>query len=299
MSTAVNLDRPPPVPATEELAPEKKGRKPVSHRWWIYVALGVGLVLTMVPFLWMFLGSLKTQRELLQIPPTWLPENPTVDNYTRLFDRLDFPRFFWNSTFIAVMITLSNLLFCSMVGYALAKLRFAGRNVVFALVIATLLVPTTVLMVPQFVLISRMNLVDTPWAVILPTAAAPIGVFLMRQFILPIPDELLEAARVDGASEWRIFFQIVLPLVGPGLATLAIITFLPAWNALMWPLIVLTSEENYTLPVALAIISRGEFQADYGLLMAGAVVFVLPVILLFLFMQRYFTESVAATGLKG
>ncbi|MGH9213706.1 MAG: carbohydrate ABC transporter permease [Acidimicrobiales bacterium] len=266
--------------------------------WWVFVLLIVGLALTVVPFLWMLLGSVKTQRELLALPPTWLPEDPTSANYERLSERLDFPRFFWNSTLVAVSITLSNLVFCSMVGYALAKLRFAGRQLVFLLVLATLLVPSSVTLAPLFVLMSQLDLVDTHLAVILPTAAGPLGVFLMRQFMLGIPDELIDAARVDGAGEVTIYRRIVLPLTVPGMAALGIITFLPAWNALLWPLVVLTSEENYTLPVALAIFARGQFQADYGLLMAGAVVLVLPVIVVFLFLQRHFTQSVAMTGLK-
>jgi multiple sugar transport system permease protein len=275
------------------------GRFVLAGRWWLYVLLGLGLVLTIVPFLWMLLGSFKTQRELLQASPTLLPENPTTANYERLWSRLDLPRFFWNSTFIAVMITLGNLLFCSMVGYALAKLRFAGRNLLFLLVLGTLLVPSSVLLVPLFVLMARLELVDSPWAVILPAAAGPLGVFLMRQFMLGIPNDLIEAARVDGAREFTIFRKVALPLSVPALAALGIITFLPAWNALLWPLVVLTSQDNYTLPVALAIFARGQFQADYGLLMAGSVALVVPVIVIFVLLQRHFTESVAMTGIKG
>lgn len=270
-----------------------------GRRWWLYVGLLGGLLFVAGPFLWMVLGSLKTQQELLQLPPTWIPESPTGGNYTRLWDRLDFPRFFWNSTFIAGLITIANLLFCSMVGYALAKLRFAGKRLLLVLVLGTLLVPGSVLLVPTFVLMSKLGLVDNPFAVILPAAAGPVGVFLMRQFIQGIPDELLEAGRVDGAGEFFLFFRVVLPLSIPALAALAILTFLPAWNALLWPLVVLTNEENYTLPVALAIFARGQFAADYGLLMAGSVVLVLPVIAVFLFLQRHFTQSIAMTGVKG
>jgi multiple sugar transport system permease protein len=269
------------------------------RKWWIVLALLLGLVVMAGPFVWMLLGSLKTQQELVQVPPTWIPENPTLANYDRLFDRLDFPRFFWNSTFIAVVTTLSNLVFCSMVGYALAKLRFFGRDKLFLLVLGTLLVPSSVTLVPLFVLMSRLELVNSLWAVILPAAAGPLGVFLMRQFMLSIPDDLLEAARVDGAREFYIFWRIAMPLSAPALAALGIITFLPAWNALLWPLVVLTGEDKFTLPVALAIFSRGQFQADYGLLMAGSVVLVLPVIAIFLVLQRHFTESVSMTGLKG
>jgi multiple sugar transport system permease protein len=280
-------------------APQPGLRRRLRDRWWLLVLLALGLVLVAGPFLWMLVGSVKTQQELLQTPPTWVPESPTFANYTRLWERLDFPRYFWNSIFIAGMITIANLVFCSMVGYALAKLRFAGKNLVLVLVIGTLLVPGSVLLVPTFVLMSKLGLVDNPFAVILPAAAGPVGVFLMRQFMLAIPDDLLEAARVDGAGEFHIFWRIVMPLSTPALAALAILTFLPSWNALLWPLVVLTDQSNYTLPVALAIFSRGQFQADYGLLMAGSVILVLPVIAIFLLLQRHFTQSIAMTGLKG
>jgi len=284
-----------PVGLTQSSQP----RGVFGGRWWLYVLLIVGLVFVIGPFLWMVLGSLKAQSELLRQPPTWLPASPTFGNYTRLWERLNFPRFFWNSTLIAVGITVSNLVFCSMVGYALAKLRFFGRDLVLMLVLATLLIPGAVLLVPTFVLMSKPSLIDTLWAVILPAAAAPVGVFLMRQFMLGIPDELLEAGRVDGASEFYLFWRVVIPLSTPALAALGILTFLPAWNALLWPLVVLTSQENFTLPVALAIFARGQFQADYGLLMAGSVVLVLPVIVIFVALQRHFTESISMTGLKG
>ena len=280
-------------------APAPSSRAAWVRRSWVYVLLVLGLLITVVPFLWMLLGSIKTQQELVQQPPTWLPANPTFDNYSRMWSKLDFPRFFLNSAVIASLITLSNLIFTSMVGYALAKLRFFGRDKLFLLVLGTLLVPTSVTIVPLFVLIAKLGLVDTYWAVILPAAAAPVGVFLMRQFMLSIPDDLIEAGRVDGASEFFIFWRIVMPLSVPALAANAIITFLPAWNALLWPLVVLQSQEKYTLPVALAIFSRGQFQADYGLLMAGSVVLVLPVIGLFLILQKRFTQSVAMTGIKG
>jgi multiple sugar transport system permease protein len=284
------------VPTTA--GPESR-RYAFARRWWVYVLLTLGLLITVVPFVWMLLGSLKTQSELSQVPPTWLPADPTFDNYSRMWNRLDFPRFFLNSAVIAGAITVANLVFTSMVGYALAKLRFAGRDQLFLLVLGTLLVPTSVTMVPLFVLISKLGLLDTYWAVILPSAAAPVGVFLMRQFMLSIPDDLIEAGRVDGASEWFIFWRIVMPLSVPALAANAIITFLPAWNALLWPLIVLQSQDKYTLPVALAIFAKGQFQADYGLLMAGSVVLVVPVIFLFLLLQKRFTQSVAMTGIKG
>ncbi len=274
-------------------------KRSASSRVWLYAVLTVGFVAVVTPFVWMILGSFKGSAELRQLPPTWWPEAPTLDNYRQLFSEESFPRYFLNSLLVAICVTVGNLIFCSMVGYALAKLRFFGRDKLFLLVLGTLLVPGSVTLIPLFVLMSKLDLVDSPWAVILPAAAGPLGVFLMRQFMLAIPDDLLEAARVDGAGEFTIFWRIVLPLSTPALAALAIITFLPSWNALLWPLVVLTSQDNYTLPVALAIFSRGQFQADYGLLMAGSVVLVVPVIVVFMLLQRHFTESVAMTGIKG
>jgi multiple sugar transport system permease protein len=186
-----------------------------------------------------------------------------------------------------------------MVGYALAKLNFLGKRMIMLVVLATLMVPGSVTVIPLFVLMSKLGFVNTYWAVILPFAVGPFGVFLMRQFMLGIPDDLLEAARVDGAGEFFIFWRIVAPLSLPGMAALGIITFLATWNNFLWPLIVLTDEHMYTLPVALGTFAIGQHQADYGLLMAGAVALVLPIVIVFLILQRQFTESIATTGLKG
>src|SRR5687767_11381291 len=229
---------------------------------WIYAVLGAGLVVLIGPFVWMLLGSFRTNAELREVPPSWLPENPTLDNYRRLFDVLDFPTFFFNSAFVAVTITVGNLIFCSMLGYALAKLRFPGKRTIFALVLGTLMVPGVVTFVPLFVLISNLGMANSFPGLIFPFLAGPFGVFLMRQFILGLPDELIQAARVDGAGEFRIFVSIILPLCKPVLATLGILTFLTSWNQFLWPLVVAQSEDKYTLPVALAIYSIGEKRAD-------------------------------------
>ena len=265
---------------------------------WIYAVLGAGLVLLVGPFLWMLLGSFRPNRELQEVPPSWLPENPTLDNYRQLFEVLDFPTFFFNSTVVAVAITLGNLVFCSMLGYALAKLRFPGKRAIFAVVLGTLMVPGVVLFVPLFVLVSNLGMANSFPGLIFPFLAGPFGVFLMRQFILGLPDELIQAARVDGASEFRIFRSIILPLCKPVLATLGILTFLTSWNQFLWPLVVAQSEDKYTLPVALAIYSIGEKRADYGLLMAGSVVVVIPVLIVFLALQRHFVRGIAMTGIK-
>lgn len=271
----------------------RPGMRPVV---WAILLLGVTAMI--LPFLWMLLASVKTQAELLQSPPTWFPEDPTLDNYRELFERLDFPRYFWNSTIIAGLITGSNLLFCSMVGYALAKIEFRGRDKLFVLIIATMMVPSSVTLVPLFVLMSRLELVNTYAGAILPTAAGAFGVFLMRQFIMGLPNELLEAARVDGAGHLGIFTRIVLPLSTAPLAVLAIFTFLGAWNAFLWPLIILQDEAMYTLPVALGTFAIGEHNTDYGLLMAGSVAIVAPIVVVFLALQRYFTDSIVMTGVK-
>ena len=270
-----------------------------ERRWLLYVLLLLGLVLAAGPFVWMLLGSLKSQSELQRLPPTWWPEDASLDNFRRLFDRVDFLHFGWNSVVVATVVTASNLLFCSMLGYALAKLEFFGKNKLLLLVLATVMVPGSVLLVPQFVLIAKLDLVNTFAALILPTAVGAFGVFLMRQAMQSIPDELLEAGRIDGAGEFYLFFRVVLPLVVPTMATLGILVFLGSWNNFLWPLVVSTDEDKYTLPVALAIFTRGEYQADYGLLMAGSVVLVLPVLVLFILLQRYFRQGIATTGLKG
>ena len=292
----------PAVPVTVRSAREtRQGRRELAGRapWWLIALLLAGLVVMIGPFVWMLLGSLKPERELLASPPTLLPSSPTTDNYSELLSRLDFARYFFNSALVAAIVTVANLLFCSMAGYALAKLRFAGRNQVFGLVLATLMVPGSVTLVPLFVLMSKLGLINSYAAVILPFAAGAFGVFLMRQFMFGIPGELLDAARIDGASEWRIFWSIVLPLSRPALAALGIFQFLASWNNFLWPLVALTDESKYTLPVALATFSIGQHKADYGLLMAGSVALAAPVILVFLLLQRHFTQSIAMTGLKG
>lgn len=266
-------------------------------RWWLYLVMSALLVIVITPFAWMLLGSLKTQGELLAVPPTWWPESPTWDNFQRLFDR-PFGRYFSNSTVVAVAVTVGNLLFSSMIGYALAHLRFPGKRLLFGAVLGCLMIPGLVLFIPQYVLVVNMGLANTLPALILPFLVQPFGVFLMRQFFLGMPRELAEAGRIDGVGELGIFFRLYLPLALPALATLGILTFLGSWNNFLWPLVVSSSDQTYTLPVALALISTGQNQTDYGLLLAGATLVVLPMLLVFLFFQRYFIQGVASTGIK-
>lgn len=286
------------VPAKPARAPRRRRKQFSLGRALVYLMLVVALVATLVPFVWMYLGSVKTQQELLQRPPTWWPETFTWENFGAWFGRLQIGTFFTNSVVVALFTVLGTLLFCSMVGYALAKLDFAGKKVLFVLVLLTLMVPGVVTFVPLFVVVSKLGLVSTYAALILPFLAGPLGVFLMRQFIQEIPDALIEAARIDGASEVRIFLRIVLPLCGPALATLAILTFLGSWNNFLWPLVVAQSEDMYTLPVALSLYSVGQNSTNYGVLLAGSVLVITPVLLLFIALQRYFTQGIAVTGIK-
>ena len=263
-----------------------------------YVALTVGLVLMVLPFAWMVISSVKPDAEVTAVPPTWWPHEITFANYRLLFTKLDFPRYFMNSVLVAGAVTLGNIVFCSMLGYALAKLDFPGKKVVFGLVLATLMIPGVVTFVPLFILTTNLGLTDTLPGMFLPFLAGPFGVFLMRQFFMSLPDELIHAARVDGAGEFRIFWSIMLPLCRPALATLGILTFLASWNNFLWPLVVAQSEDKYTLPVALSIYAIGENKADYGLLMAGSVAIIVPVLVVFLVLQKHFVRGIAMTGIK-
>ncbi|GAB3717832.1 carbohydrate ABC transporter permease [Nocardiopsis oceani] len=290
-------DHTPGRPRTRTRHRAREWRRPTG-RALVLAALSVGLVLVVTPFVWMLLSSVKSDAEIRQVPPTWWPAEPTLDNFVELFQRLDMGTYAFNSLFVAVAITLGNAVFCSMVGYALAKIDFPGRKALFVVVLGTLMVPGMVTFVPLFVLVSNMGLVNTYAGMILPFLVTPLGVFLMRQFIAQLPDDLIEAARIDGASELRIFCQVIMPLTGPAVATLSLLTFLGAWNNFLWPLVVAQTEDMYTLPVAIALYSIGQNATQYGLLMAGAVVVVVPILVLFVFLQRYFVQGIATTGIK-
>ncbi|WP_431039271.1 carbohydrate ABC transporter permease [Streptomyces sp. P6-2-1] len=265
-----------------------------------YVALSVGLLIMAAPFLWMALSAFKTDEELGGATTVWIPSEWTLDQFRALLDKLDLPLYFMNSVIVAVLVTVCNLVFCSMLGYALAKLDFFGRNKVFALVLAALMVPGNLMLLPMYVLMNKLNLLDSYAGLVLPFAAGAFGVFLMRQFMQSIPDELLEAARMDGASEWYIFWRIVMPLVKPALATLGILTFLGSWNNFVWPLIATNDPDKYTLPVALATFANdpNKVAGSNGVLMAGSLLVVLPVLLVFIVLQRHFKPDLATAGLK-
>ena len=264
----------------------------------LHAALVLGALVTLTPLLWMVSASFMSPGESNSFPPRLLPQDPTLQNYVELFTRLNLARYLLNSTLVAVSATLISLIINSMAGYAFAKLRFAGRERVFHVLLAALVIPGQVGMLPLFLLLRAMGLVNTMAGVVVPFMAGIFGIFMIRQYALSIPDDLLDAARVDGAGEYRIFWNIVIPVIQPILVTLAVFTFLSAWNDFMWPLIVLSDDAKYTLPVALASLS-GEHVQDTGLMMAGSVLTVLPVVALFIVLQRAYIRGVMMGSVKG
>jgi multiple sugar transport system permease protein len=264
----------------------------------VNTALVAGAAVTLFPLLWMLSASFMSNGEATTFPPHLIPHTATLEQYRQLFVRLSMGRAFLSSTIIAVVTTLISLLFNSMAGYAFARLRFGGRERLFGLLLAALVIPGQVAMLPLFLLMKALHLVNTYWGAILPSLASVFGIFLIRQFMLAIPQELLEAARIEGAGELRIYWSVVLPLARPVLATLAIYTFMTTWNDFMWPLIVLSDQKRYTLPVAMASLV-GEHALDIELMMAGSVLTVLPVLALFLALQRYYIAGLMAGSVKG
>lgn len=273
-------------------------RSRAAQRVMLYTLLLLGAVISLLPMVWMVSASLMPTGGANTYPPRLLPETITFEHYAALFTRLDLGRYLLNSTFVAVMVTGISLFINSMAGYAFAKLRFRGRDRVFRLLSMGLVIPVQVSMLPLFLLMREMGLINTYWGVIVPGMASIFGIFLVRQYAFSIPDDLLDAARVDGAGEFRIYWSIVMPVIRPILATLAIWTFLSTWNDFMWPLIVLSDNSMFTLPVALANLS-GERVQDTELMMAGAVLTVLPVMLVFLVLQRYYVEGITLGSVKG
>jgi multiple sugar transport system permease protein len=263
----------------------------------LYATVAVFGILSLVPLLWMASASFMATGEATTFPPAVLPHHPTLVHYRDLFGRLALGRYALNSAIVATVTTIGALVINSSAGYAFAKLRFRGRDRTFRALATGLAVPVQVAMLPLFLLIKSLGLVNNYGGVIIPGLSSIFGIFLVRQYALAIPDDLLDAARIDGAGEWRVFRSIVLPTIRPVLATLALWTFLATWNDFMWPLIVLSDDRKYTLPVALAGLV-GEHAQDVELMMAGAVITVLPVLVLFLMLQRYYVEGVTEGSVK-
>jgi multiple sugar transport system permease protein len=263
----------------------------------VHGALAAAAVLTLLPLLWMVSASLMPTGEASMVPPRWLPSAPTLAHYHELFARLELARAFMNSLAIAVVTTLVSVTLNALAGYAFARFQFAGRDRVFALLLLALVIPGQLGMLPLFLMLRALGLVNTYLGVLVPGLASIFGIFLVRQYALGLPQSVLDAARVDGAGEVRIFWSIVVPLVRPVLVTLALFTFMGTWNDFLWPLIVLSDTRLQTLPVVLANL-LGEHVQDTELMMAGAVLTVLPVVAVFLALQRSYIEGIAAGSVK-
>jgi multiple sugar transport system permease protein len=262
----------------------------------IGVALALGALLTAFPFIWMVLSSLKPQRESLSFPPTLLPQAPTLEHYAVLFNELDFGRYLVN-TLLVVAISFVGLLLMAMAGYGFAKFQFRGRRWMFFLVLATMMIPVQITMIPTFLILSALKLTNTLIGIALPTLVSGFNVFLFRQFMSTVPDELLEAARLDGAGEFRIFASIVLPMAGPILAVQAVLTFIAGWNSFLWPLIIASDQKLYTLSVGLALLNQ-QLAVNPSLQMAAAAFMVVPMFVLFAVFQRYVVQGFTLSGLK-
>lgn len=263
----------------------------------LYIFLAVTSVITLVPFIWMIAASFMQDGDASVFPPIFIPDPFTFVQYEVLFERLNVARIFFNSLFLSVTVTFISLFFNSMAGYAFAKYRFKGKKQLFNILLSSMIIPSQVTMLPLFLMLKSMGLINTYMAIIIPGLANIFGIFLIRQYVMAIPDSLIEAARIDGASDFEIYRKIVIPLATPVLVTLAIFTFLGTWNDFLWPLIALTDNSMYTLPVALANL-MGEHTKDPELMMAGSVVTIIPVIIVFLVLQKYYVRGIMMGGVK-
>jgi len=264
----------------------------------VHTILLIGAFTMLLPFIWMVSTSFKPSSEIYVFPPRWIPKNPTLKNYVDLFSSINFGRPFLNTVIVASSITFLSVLLSSMAGYAFAKFRFKGRDKLFFLILTTLMVPGQMTMIPVFLLLRYLGLLNTYTGLILPGAVSVFNIFFMRQFIITIPNDLIEAARIDGARESYIFFKIILPLSKPALTTISIFTFTGSWNSFLWPLIVAQDERMYTLPVAVSVLA-GQYGENIAIQMAGSCIVITPILIFFLFAQRYFIKGIALTGLKG
>lgn len=275
-----------------------KGHGYATRKWLTYILLGVLSITILLPFLWMVSSSLKTSQEVFSVPMRWLPEKTVWKNFQEIWTKIPLILFFKNSFKLAIIITVLQVLTSGFAAYPFAKMKFPGKDIIFLCYIATIAVPWQVYMVPQFIMIRKLHLADTHLSLILMQAFTAFGVFLMRQSYLSIPNELSEAARIDGLSEFGIYARIMLPLSKSAMATLIIFSFVNVWNDYMGPMIYLNSTELKTIQLGLRMFIT-QYSADYNLIMAAALISLIPVGALFLSMQRFFIEGVATSGLKG
>jgi multiple sugar transport system permease protein len=286
----------------EDVAPRSVSVSRLFHslnRIVVYLVLLAGLLVTLVPFIWVLLTSLKTSSEIIRIPPTFFPENWSFDSYKTIFNdpRLPLGRFYLNSLFVALSRVVITLFTSSLAGYIFAKYKFWGKNLTFGFILAQLMIPFQVVMIPSYLILTKLHLVNSLWGLIIPSMVDAFGIFLMRQFIENIPGELIDAGRIDGASEFHIYWKIVLPQLGAPLATLGIFTFMASWNDYLWPLIVITTHEKRTLPLLL-IWYNSQHTTRYDLTMAASVLVLLPILAVYILFQRWIVRGIAMTGFK-
>jgi len=268
-------------------------------RFLAYFALTLGLSLTLLPFIMMILSSFKTNLELLRVPPTFWPERFTFENYTRIFNdpKLPLLRFYGNSAFVAVFNVCSTLFTSSLIGYMFAKFEFPGKKILFGWFLTMMMIPTQITMIPSYLILAKLHLINSLWGLVIFSAVDAFGIFMLRQFCETLPTELLDAARIDGASEWQIYLRIVLPQLGAPLATLGILGFMQTWNAYLWPMIVLQKIEARTLPIILTWFNSTH-TGQGALVMAATVLIIMPILIVFLFFQRWIVQGFTMTGFK-
>lgn len=265
----------------------------------LYLALFAGLWLFCIPLYYMLTTSLKAENEVFAIPIHWFPVQFSPQNYPEAFRVAPFARYFFNSTLVALSTVLTTLFFCTIAGYGLAKYDFPGRNFVFLFILSTMMIPFQVIVIPLYVVVYQLGWTNSFAGLIIPGAMGAFGVFLMRQFALTLPDELLDAARIDGAGEFTILWRIAVPMLRPALATLALLTFIGSWNDFLWPLLVVTKNELFTLPLGMTVFTQPLRQPYWTYIMAVSTVATLPVVLVFIALQRYFIQGVVLSGMKG
>jgi len=266
----------------------------------VYAFLTLGALSMAIPYVWMIVTSVKPIEEIQTYPPSFYVRHPTFAPYRELFSILPMWRYLFNSFVIASLVTLCNVFFCSLAGYAFAKHKFFGRDKIFLLLLSAIMIPYQVNLIPGFIIVKNLGWLNSFYALIIPNMAMVFGVFLCRQYIMSIPNDLLDAAKIDGCSEFTIYRIIVFPLIKPVLATLAIFTFLSQWNSFVWPLIVINTSSMRTVPLALSVLnSQFGFGANSAMVMAGATVVTLPVLIVFICFQKYFIKGIASIGLKG
>jgi multiple sugar transport system permease protein len=272
-----------------------------SHRAWPavlrYVVLVAGGLLMIIPFWWMLVTSLKPPGSVLTVPPELFPRQPTLESYQRVFDTVPIGRMFFNSLVVTIVSVGAQIITSAMAAYAFARMHWRGRDALFLLYVATLMVPSQVTITPLFILMQRLGWVDTYQGLVAPSIVSAFGTFLLRQAMLSVPREYEEAALLDGANHWTIFRQVVVPMIGPSLATLAVFATMSTWNSFLWPLFITRDERLMTLPVGLALL-HGRFTTEWSMVMAGAIISVVPIILVYLAAQRAFVRGVALSGLK-